>query len=181
MNTHSLNPANSWNFFQRVTPWPKANTDKPVVGMASVVVNRPAQEVFKYIGDDFFQNYPKWSPEVKEIKQITSGPLRFGTMARQSRIDQGRRTENNFKVTTYEQNTRIVFAGTTDPFRCIYDLKEINSGRSTKLTFTFELLEILLVMRPFEALVRNSIKDGSKRTVRNIKQLIEETANLVVG
>ena len=95
---------------------------KPVIGRASIVVECSSVEVFKFIGDDFFQNYPKWSPEVKELKQITPGPVKFGTMARQSRIDHGRRTENNFRVTTYEQNTRLVFAGITDPFRCIYDL-----------------------------------------------------------
>ena len=173
MNSSELNQTSAWNFFQGVTAWLKPLADRPVIGRASVVVERPSSEVFKYIGDDFFQNYPKWSPEVKELKQITPGPVKFGTMARQSRIDHGRRTENNFRVTTYEQNTRLVFAGITDPFRCIYDLEDINSGKSTKLTFTFELLELLLVMRPFEALVRSSIKDGSERTVKNIKQLME--------
>lgn len=181
MNSNIFNQTSPWNFFQSVTAWPKTNVAKPVIGMASVVVERPAVEVFKYIGDDFFQNYPKWSPEVKELKQITPGPVKFGTIARQSRIDHGRRTENNFRVTTYEQNARLVFAGTTDPFRCIYDLEEINSGKSTKLTFTFELLELQLVMRPFEALVRSSIRDGSERTVENIKQLMESNDAIVTN
>ncbi len=181
MNGSELNQTSAWNFFKGVTAWPKPLADRPVICRASVVVERPSSEVFKYIGDDFFQNYPKWSPEVKELKQITPGPVKFGTMARQSRIDHGRRTENNFKVTAYEQNTRLVFAGITDPFRCIYDLEDINSGKSTKLTFTFELLELLLVMRPFEALVRSSIKDGSERTVKNIKQLMEANSAMVTN
>jgi len=181
MNSSELNQTSAWNFFQGVTAWPKPLADRPIIGRASVVVERPSSEVFKYIGDDFFQNYPKWSPEVKELKQITPGPVKFGTMARQSRIDHGHRTENNFRVTTYERNTRLGFAGTIDPFRCTYDLEDINSGKSTKLTFTFELLELLLVMRPFEALVRSSIKDGSERTVKNIKQLMESNSAIVMN
>ena len=68
--------------------------------------------------------------------------------------------------------------GISDPFRCIYDLQDINSGKSTKLTFTFELLKLSLVMRPFEALVRRTIKDGVERTVKNIKQLMETTDSM---
>ncbi|MBA3756299.1 MAG: polyketide cyclase, partial [Nitrosomonas sp.] len=41
------------------------------------------------------------------------------------------------------------------------------------LTFSFELLEILAIMRPFEGLVRVAIKDGAERTVQNIKRLVE--------
>jgi polyketide cyclase/dehydrase/lipid transport protein len=146
---------------------------EPVIEKASIVVECSAVEVFKYIGDNFFQNYPKWSPEVRELKQITPSPVKTGTIAQQVRIDAGHRYEGNFKITIYERNSRLGFMGISDPFRCIYDLQEINSGKSTKLTFTFELLKLTLVMRPFEILIRRTIKDGVKCTVKNIKQLME--------
>ena len=44
---------------------------KPVVGRSSVVIRRPAEEVFRFIGEDFFENYPKWSPEVKNLKALS--------------------------------------------------------------------------------------------------------------
>jgi len=151
---------------------------KPVIGRASIVVECSAVEVFNFIGDNFFQNYPKWSPEVQELKQITASPVKIGTIAQQVRIDAGRRYENNFKITIYERSSRLGFMGISYPFRCFYDLQDINSGKSTKLTFTFELLKLSLVMRPFEALVRRTIKDGVKRTVKNIKQLMETTDSM---
>ena len=89
------------------------------------------------------------------------------------RIDQGRRTESRFKISTYEPGARLTLVGVSDPYRCIYELQTINPENSTKLTFSFELLEILAVMRPFEALVRAAIKDGAERTVQNIKRLVE--------
>jgi hypothetical protein len=146
---------------------------EPVIGRASIVVACSAVEVFKFIGDNFFQNYPKWSPEVQELKQITPSPVKIGTIVQQVRIDAGHRYEGNFKITIYERSNRLGFMGISDPFRCFYDLQDINSGKSTKLTFTFELLKLSLVMRPFEALVRRTIKDGVERTVKNIKQLME--------
>jgi hypothetical protein len=151
---------------------------KSVIGRASIVVECSTAEVFKFIGDNFFQNYPKWSPEVVELKQITPGPVKIGTIAQQVRIDAGHRYENNFKITIYEQNSRLGFMGISDPFRCFYDLQDIDSGKSTRLTFKFELLKLSFVMRPFEVLIRRTIKDGVERTVKNIKQLIETTGSM---
>lgn len=145
----------------------------PVVGRANTLVKSSARELFKYLGEELFENYPKWSPEVKELEQITPGPVRLGTEGRQVRVDQGRRSESRFKIFTYEPDRCITLVGVSDPFRCTYELEAIDSGELTKVTFTFELLELLMVMRPFEGLVRIAIKDGAERTVHNIKRLVE--------
>lgn len=177
MNSFGVNKAASWSLLQDARIWINTCVSEPVIGKASTVLKCPSLEIFKFIGDDFFQNYPKWSPEVKELKQITSGPLKLGSIAQQTRIDFGRCIENSFKVFSYERSRRLGFTGLTDPFRCIYDLESMSSGEFTKLTFTFELIELLPVMRSFETLVRSSIKNGSERTVQNIKHLIEKASN----
>ena len=146
---------------------------EPVTGRAHTIVSCSAAELFQYIGAGLFDNYPKWSPEVKELEQITPGPVKLGTEGRQVRVDQGQRSESKFKISAFEPGQRITLVGVSDPFRCTYELQEISPAQSTKLTFTFELLEILAIMRPFEGLVRVAIKDGANRTVQNIKRLIE--------
>ena len=65
------------------------------------------------------------------------------------------------------------FAGVSDPFRCIYELCDKNSGKSAELVFTFELTEIQMFMRPFEKLIRVVVQEGAERTVRNLKRLTE--------
>ena len=146
---------------------------EPVVGKAHTIVECPASEIFQYLGEGLFENYPKWSPEVKELEQITPGPVKLGTEGRQVRVDQGRRTESKFKISTYEPGVRLTLIGVSDPYRCTYELQSINLENSTKLTFSFELIVILAIMRPFEGLVRVAIKDGAERTVQNIKRLVE--------
>lgn len=145
----------------------------PVVGKASILVECSAINLFKFVGDDLFLNYPKWSQEVKELEQLTPGPVKLGTEGRQVRVDQGRRSESRFRISAYDPGERLTLVGVSDPFRCTYDFQSINPDKSTRLTFTFELLELLVVMRPFEGLVRVAIKDGAERTVQNIKRLIE--------
>ncbi|PSJ18603.1 SRPBCC family protein [Nitrosomonas supralitoralis] len=146
---------------------------EPVVGRAQTLVECSATAIFQYLADGLFENYPRWSPEVKELEKMTPGPIQLGTEGRQVRIDQGRRTESRFKISSYEPGVRLTLLGVSEPFRCTYELQAINPEHSTKLTFTFELLEILPIMRPFEGLVRAAIRDGAERTVQNIKRLLE--------
>jgi hypothetical protein len=47
------------------------------------------------------------------------------------------------------------------------------ASQHTRLTFTFELRRIDLIMRPFEKLIRTAVQEGAERTVRNLKRLIE--------
>ena len=147
-------------------------SDKPVVGKASSMIRRSDEYVFNFIGIDLLVNYPRWSPEVRELEKLTEGPLGLGTLCRQVRVDQGNRSESTFKVVIFEPYAQIRFDGVSNPFRCDY-LLEPNDATSTQVTFTFELLSLELHMRPFEKLIRIAVQDGAERTVRNIKRLIE--------
>lgn len=147
-------------------------SDKPVVGKASSVIRQSDEYVFNFIGIDLLVNYPRWSPEVRELEQLTEGPFGLGTLCRQVRVDQGNRSESTFKVVIFEPYAQIRFDGVSNPFRCDY-LLEPNDATSTQVTFTFELLSLELHMRPFEKLIRIAVQDGAERTVRNIKRLIE--------
>ena len=146
----------------------------PVIGRASITIDSVPEEVFTFIGVDFFTNYPRWSPEVVELQALTEGPVRLGSIARQVRYDQGHRSESKFRVTVFEPGKTLCFMGEPDPYRCTYDMQSLNGGATTRLTFTFELLELLLFMRPFEKLIRVVVQDGAERITRNLKRLIEE-------
>ncbi len=139
---------------------------------ASIMIRRPVESVFDFVVVEFFENYPKWSPEVIELKAATPPPLRVGTTARQVRVDQGRRTESTFRVSALETGQRIVFQGTSTPFNIVYRFAPLG-GDKTRLTFAFELSRLDLFIRPFEKLIRLAVQDGAERVVHNIKGLIE--------
>jgi len=155
---------------------------KPVVGRSSVIIRKPAEEVFRFIGEEFFENYPKWSPEVKNLNALSDGPVRVGTLARQVRVDFGYRSESDFRVLEFQKYRRFVCAGAghvgdvlrMSAFRCVYDLKEAPFSEScTCVAFTFEIPELDFMMRPFERLVRVVIQKATERSLLNIKDLIE--------
>ena len=153
------------------------NKDTPVVGAADIKVQSPREEIFNFVGANFLKNYPKWSPEVVDLESLTDGDVKVGTMCRQVRIDQGRRSESTFKVTIYQPGKRICFEGVSNPYRCDYVLKADKDSSSSYIHFTFELLSLELFMRPFEKLIRVAVQDGTEKTVKNIKKLVESKKN----
>jgi len=146
--------------------------DTPVVGKASAVIQSPGEKLFNFIGVDLLVNYPRWSPEVRELEKLTDGPIKQDTLCRQVRIDQGNRSESTFKVKVFESGSRICFQGVSNPYRCDYVIESVNAT-SSRITFIFELLSLELHMRPFEKLIRIAVQDGTERSIRNIKKLIE--------
>ena len=155
------------------------NKDTPVVGKADIKVQSSCKEVFSFVGANFIENYPKWSPEVVALESLTDGSVKVGTMCRQVRIDQGRRSESTFKVTIFQPGKRICFEGVSNPYRCDYVLETDKAKSASHIHFTFELLSLEVFMRPFEKLIRMAVQEGTEKTVRNIKKLVESKNNKI--
>ena len=144
----------------------------PVAGKASALIKSPGDKLFHFIGTDLLINYPRWSPEVKELEKLTDGPISEGTLCRQVRVDQGNRSESTFRVNVFDSGARICFKGVSNPYRCDYVIESVNET-SSRITFVFELLDLEMHIKPFEKLVRVAIQGGTETTVKNIKKLIE--------
>ncbi|HCW06579.1 MAG TPA: hypothetical protein DGG95_04345 [Cytophagales bacterium] len=151
------------------------DSTKPVKGQASILINKPINEVFHFVGEQFFDNYPKWALEVTEFEPLNGKQVVIGAKARQVRKDQGQEIQSIFEITDAQPFKKISFQGVTHPYRNTYLFDIENNKDSTLLTFSFELLELELFMRPFEKLIRSAIEEGAENTVENIKNLISET------
>ena len=146
-----------------------------IQSQASILVKVPPQQVYDFVVVGFPRNYRRWSPEVRSLDILTPGPLRVGSRARQVRVDQGRRSDNTFRVVALEPPTKVRFNESSDLFRTEYRMDPV--GEETRLTFMFELRRLELYMRPFEKLIRAAVQDGAERVVRNIKGLVERESS----
>jgi len=142
-----------------------------VRAQADVLIVRSADVCFGFVADDFFRNYPRWSPEVVKLKSLSSGPLRVGSLGQQVRIDQGHRSEDSFRVVVLQRARRVAFRGVSSPFVIDYRFDALE--QKTRITFAFTLERLSLPLRPFEGPIRRVTQEGAERTVRNIKRLIE--------
>jgi hypothetical protein len=154
------------------------DSTSPVVGEASVDINKPIHDVFSYVGEHFFDNYPKWAIEVVEFEPLDSHEVFVGAKAKQIRKDNGAKVESVFEITDYLPDSKLVFKGIEAPYQHSYLLESHAQNQPTRLTFRFELLELDVFMRPFQKLIRSAIEDGAENTVENIKNLITATGGV---
>jgi hypothetical protein len=153
------------------------DSSKPIAGEASIEINKSIHAVFSYIGEHFYDNYPKWAVEVVEFEPLDGKEVFVGSKAKQIREDNGSKVESIFEITDYQPSIRLVFKGLTEPYIHSYLLESSEQKQSTRLTFRFELSEIDVFMRPFQKLIRSAIEDGAENTVENIKNLIDVHPN----
>jgi hypothetical protein len=143
-----------------------------IAGESTIVIACPADLVYDFVATEFFRNYPRWSPEVIELRALSPGPIRVGAVGQQVRIDYGKRHEAMFRVTDLELGRHIAFEGITSPFTVAYRFDARDAA--TQVTFTIRLLRLSLMLRPFEGRIRRAVHEGSTQVVRNLKRVLEE-------
>jgi hypothetical protein len=142
-----------------------------VTAEASILINKPLDAVCRFVAADFFENYPKWSPEVTLLEKSTPGPLRIGTTGRQVRNDAGHVTESCFRVTAYEPLREIAFASSDSPrYRVRYTF--LATGDATQVTFSFQVT-LTLLLKPFEPLIARMVRGESQRMLNNLGALLD--------
>lgn len=153
------------------------DTTKPIVGEASIDIDKPIEEVFDYIGERFFDNYPKWAAELVDFEPLDGNKVFKGARAKQVRDENGEKVESIFEIIDFTPVFRLIFKGLSTPYHIYpyqhnYLLANITENKLTRLTFRFELLELEFFMRPFQKLIRLAIEEGAENTVENIKGLV---------
>jgi len=58
------------------------DSTKPVIGKACIRINKPIEEVFHFVGESFFENYPKWALEVTEFEPLDGEKVFIGAKIR---------------------------------------------------------------------------------------------------
>jgi Polyketide cyclase / dehydrase and lipid transport len=150
------------------------DVSQPVIGKASIEINKPITDVFRFVGEKFFDNYPKWAQEVSDFKPLTGKDVFVGAKARQTRLEEYQKVESVLEVSEFEPPKKVTLTGVDAPLRYTYQLSDKEGQDVTKLEFSFEFLELEPVMWPFEKLIRTAIEEGAENTVENIKDLMND-------
>ena len=108
---------------------------------ATTTINRPIDQVFAFLADG--TNDTKFSPRVQKIEKVTDGPPGVGTVYSSSVKDAGMKTSREFKLTEFDQPTKIRWTELTKNAITVpgggYDLEPAGDG-ATRMTIlnTFE-------------------------------------------
>jgi carbon monoxide dehydrogenase subunit G len=102
---------------------------------ATTTIDRPIDQVFAFLADG--TNDPKFSPRVQKIEKQTDGPPGVGTVYSSTVKDAGMKTSREFKLTEFEQPTKIRWTELTKNAITVpdggYDLEPAGEG-ATRMT-----------------------------------------------
>jgi uncharacterized protein YndB with AHSA1/START domain len=139
---------------------------------ASVVVDRPIEEVFDFLVDG--ENDKKFSARVLEIEKKTDGPIRAGTVYASTVKDAGIKTQREFELDLVERPTRIRWRELSSAPVVVpeggYDL--VTEGTGTRATL-FNELEGQGFGKLIKGFALRSARKSADGMVRSIKTVIE--------
>jgi hypothetical protein len=102
---------------------------------ATTTIDRPIDQVFAFLADG--TNDPKFSPRVQKIEKRSGGPPGAGTVYSSTVKDAGMKTSREFKLTEFEQPTKIRWTELTKNAITVpdggYDLEPAGEG-ATRMT-----------------------------------------------
>lgn len=139
----------------------------------TVTIGRTPVEVFAFLAD--FQNVPSWNYAIEQTRKITAGPVGVGTIYRQIRTIP-RRSEESFRVTSFEPPTRLAMQGQVGPFQAKISYLIDPIADLTKLANDVELEPSSALLRLIGPLAVPQVKAAVARNLGTLKQLLEARA-----
>jgi uncharacterized membrane protein len=143
---------------------------------ASVLINRPIDEVSAYVMD--IRNWPKWNSSLPEAEQTSEGPLSVGTTFRGVSQFLGRRMEWTSVVTEYEPNRKIGQKIAAGPMSMEQTLILEPVGAATRFTLESEG-EFGGLFKLAEAIVNRQARAQMESNLAELKKTLEGSAQTV--
>ncbi|HEV2999480.1 MAG TPA: SRPBCC family protein [Solirubrobacteraceae bacterium] len=145
---------------------------------ASVVVDRPREEVFEYLADvanhwEFTDHYVREVHLTREDTYGIGAGMRFRIPTPFNRFDWA-----DLMVTDMEPPRRIVQKGRGGKYNririvSVYELEPAGGG-GTRVTLTTETQPRLPSDRIIEAFARRRVRRGQRRALRRLRSILEE-------
>jgi hypothetical protein len=140
----------------------------------SFSVARSSDQVFSYVATEFFDHHRLWDPAIVELTKLSEDPVGVGTRGREVRSFGGRQVAD-FKVTTFEPNSRFAFTNTSGGFwldRAF--IFEAQTAPSTRVTFTFVMRPRQFPLTLLAPLLRGTIERQVRTNVARLERLLDE-------
>lgn len=136
-----------------------------------ITINRPISEVFAFISD--ISNGPKMNENIVNVDKLTEGPIRVGSLFKETRVIRGRNAAATIEVVQY--NPTKEFSARSDSNGLIvtyhYQMSEVTDG--TEVSFQCEVKTSGIVMLLFKPLLIKILKQEDGDHLKDIKRVIE--------
>jgi hypothetical protein len=133
----------------------------------SEVIERPVSTVFTFYADNHVRNHPRWDPDI-ELWLDSEEPLDVGTVIQRRNSRFGKPVEGTMEVVEFERDRAFGVLITDGPIQITGRAVFESLGPSTTgLTVSADI--------PVDDSLEDPLATAMKRSVTNIKGMIEET------
>lgn len=143
---------------------------------AAIVIDRPVDEVFRFVAVDHLANHRRWDPNVTDATAVGGGPLHLGSQFDLTRRTLGRTERLRFEVVEWQAD-RLIAIETRTPdldLRLASDFTAIGA-EAARMTLRATAL-VRGRRRLLAPLMRLKFRADLRRNLRTIKLLIESGA-----
>ena len=133
------------------------------------------EQAFRHIALEFFDNHPRWDPDLVEVTKTSSGPLGVGTTGREVRDFNGRRVISGFRVTRFQPVSAFSIRGVEGAMEENVDYDITSEGSGSGVLLKLELIPRNFAMRLLSPFIWSRVE---KNYVRNVARF-EELLNLL--
>jgi carbon monoxide dehydrogenase subunit G len=102
----------------------------------SVTIEKPVEEVFKFLTD--VERQPDWVGPIQSSKITSSGPLGEGSTVQQAMKVLGRRFDATLEITGYQPPNRYEFKGKSGPMHVHFRFALTPEGNGTRVRQTVD-------------------------------------------
>ena len=126
-------------------------------------IERPPEDVFRFVATDHVQNHPRWDPQMSLVQE-TPGPIGVGTRIRRRRSGGETWVEGGMEITEYEPHRTMAAVIRDGPMQVrSWMTVEAEGEGSSRLTFTVESDDAPV----------DKMEEPIKGSLRRIKEMLE--------
>lgn len=116
------------------------------------------EQAFNHIAREYFDNHPRWDPDIVELSKTSDGPIGPGTTGREVREVNGRRFATTFRIERFEPNSAFGQRGVEGAVAENVDYAITPSQDGCTVAVRIEILPRSIMMRLLSPLIRPQIE-----------------------
>jgi Polyketide cyclase / dehydrase and lipid transport len=132
---------------------------------------RPA-EVFRHIALEFFDNHPRWDPDIVELTKTSEGAVGLGTTGREVRDVRGRRFVTDFRITVFRPDEAFSHRSQGGAMGEDVDYAIEGHPPGSILRMTVHIYPRSLLMRILAPLIRPQVQRNFTANVGRFEQML---------
>lgn len=130
------------------------------------------EQAFRHIALGFFDNHPRWDPDLVEVTKTSPGPIGVGTAGREVRNFNGRRFISGFRVTRFEPVSAFSVRGIEGAMKENVDYDITSEGSGSGVLLRLELVPRSFVMRLLSPFIWSRVEKNYRRNLARFEELL---------